>query len=424
MANASVPEAPPTPADGPATTVVAGPAGTLYARPVAAPGVVSFRASFPCPPGGPADSLERRLVVRTLDRGTAHRDRFAFADALERRGATLAFHSDDLRVGFHGRCLTADVADVLALAAEALAEPALDADEIEKARRRLDAAFRSAEEDTGAQADAALRRALFPEAHPLHERPFADERAVLDTVPVEAVRARHVAFGQGALDLVLAGDVGGLALDALLGRFGVRAAVLEPDYGGGRAPSPGHTVVPVPGKASVDVRLGHAVAVRRTSADYLPLRLAVFALGGNFSSRLMQTVRDAEGLTYGISAGLAGLGGPHDGLVEVRVTLSPPNLERGVASTRAQLDRLAAEGVGADEARRAAETVAGAHVVGLSTSGGTAAALLNAIEDGLGPAWLDDLPDRLKAVTPEAVNDALDRHVRPDGLHEVRAGSV
>ena len=408
----------------PPTAVRSAPAGTVYARPVAAPGVVSFRASFPCPPGAPADDLARRLVVRVLDRGTRHRDRHAFADALERRGASLAFHTDDLRVGFHGRALAADVRDVLALAAEALNEPALDADEIEKARRRLDAAFRSAEEETGAQADAALRRALFPPGHPLHERPFADERAVLDTAPPEAVRARHAAFAAGPLDLVLAGDVDGLALDALLGRFGPRAPVAAVDYGGGARPAPGRTDVPVPGKASVDVRLGHAVALRRTSPDYLALRLALFALGGNFSARLMQTVRDAEGLTYGISAGLAGLGGPHDGLAEVRVTLSPAHLDRGVASTRREVARLAAEGVADDEVRRAAETVAGGHVVGLSTSGGVAAALLNAVEDGLGPGWLDALPDRVRAVTPAAVNAAVAAHLRPDALHEVRAGTV
>lgn len=47
-------------------------------------------------------------------------------------------------------------------------------------------------------------------------------------------------------------------------------------------------------------------AMPRTDPDYLPLRMAVMALGGYFGSRLMTRVREEKGLTYGIHAGLYG----------------------------------------------------------------------------------------------------------------------
>lgn len=47
-------------------------------------------------------------------------------------------------------------------------------------------------------------------------------------------------------------------------------------------------------------------AVGRSSADFVPLRLAVMALGGYFGSRLMLNIREDKGLTYGISAVLLG----------------------------------------------------------------------------------------------------------------------
>ncbi len=47
-------------------------------------------------------------------------------------------------------------------------------------------------------------------------------------------------------------------------------------------------------------------AVGRRSDDFVPLRMAVTALGGYFGSRLMLNIREDKGLTYGISAVLLG----------------------------------------------------------------------------------------------------------------------
>ncbi|MDE6121522.1 MAG: insulinase family protein, partial [Muribaculaceae bacterium] len=45
-------------------------------------------------------------------------------------------------------------------------------------------------------------------------------------------------------------------------------------------------------------------AVRRDNPHYVPLRIAVMALGGYFGSRLMSNIREDKGLTYNISASL------------------------------------------------------------------------------------------------------------------------
>lgn len=46
-------------------------------------------------------------------------------------------------------------------------------------------------------------------------------------------------------------------------------------------------------------------AIRRTDPDFIPLRIATVALGGYFGSRLMTSIREEMGMTYGISASLA-----------------------------------------------------------------------------------------------------------------------
>ena len=51
--------------------------------------------------------------------------------------------------------------------------------------------------------------------------------------------------------------------------------------------------------------LGQATGLRYRDPDALPLRVGTAVLGHGFTGRLMGTVRDREGLTYGIGAGLS-----------------------------------------------------------------------------------------------------------------------
>ncbi len=66
--------------------------------------------------------------------------------------------------------------------------------------------------------------------------------------------------------------------------------------------------IAVPGKESVNVIMGDPSGLRPTDADYLPLAVGTSALGHGFTSRLVGTMHDTEGLTYGIAAGLSGTG--------------------------------------------------------------------------------------------------------------------
>ncbi len=411
----------------PAFAVVTVPAGVVAMRSALAPGVVSFRASMPVDtvPGG-ADDLALALAVRLLDKGTTGRSRHDIAEWLDARGASLSFSSHGDRVGISGRALVADIAGVLALAAEQLADPLFDADEVDKARARLLAAIKGAEDDPGAHADGLLHRALFPPTHPGYSRTFAEATAILaDLTRADAARVHALGLADAPITLAFGGDVAGLDLAALTAPFGVRArAVPDPDVPAPLDGVPVRLSSAVPGTSSADVRLGHALALRRGDADYLALRVAVFALGGNFSSRLMQTVRDRDGLTYGIHAHLDGIDARHGGHVEVGVTLSPEHLERGIETTRREVEGFAREGVSAADVARVAATLGGQQRVGLSTSGGAAAAQLAALDQRLGADYPDRFAGLVAALTADEVNAALARHLDPARLVTTLAGPV
>lgn len=415
-----------TAAPAPFTQAVV-PAGVVVARRAFSPGVVAVRASLPLGLDPTTDDdLTAQLLASLLDKGTSTRSRHDVAEWLDARGASLSFGVAHDRLTLSGRALRDDLAGLLTLAADLLATPAFEPDEVAKARARLDAAVRSAEEDPGAHADVLLRRALFPATHPGHARTFDETRVALAPLDRDAIAGLHVrAVVDAPLTLALGGDTDGLDLAALAAPFGVRArGYAAPEAPPSRTRTPGRTAAFVPGTSSAVVAMGQGVALRRHDPAYLPLRVAVFALGGNFSSHLMQTVRDRDGLTYGVHASLDGVRPEHEGHVEVSVTLSPDRLEQGIETTRREVAAFVARELDDAAVARVATTLGGQQRVGLSTSGGAAAAQLAALDLGLGADYPDRFAVLVASVTADEATAALRAHVDPEAWTVALAGPV
>ncbi len=404
-------------------------AARVFALPTGIRDVVSFRGSFLTGPDmGAGEDAVQGLVTDVLDKGTRTRDRFEIAEALEGRGARLSFYSDGLRAGFAGRCLRDDLDDVLTLLAEQLREPALHDDEIEKARRKALASVRRATESTGAMASGAFSRRLYGPAHPNHILAPEAEMAALEAITPEAVRRYHAEhFGSDGLIVAFVGDV---QPEPLAARVGAALGAWTPH---GRtatytaealAPEAASEVVAMPDKQNLDVRLGHPLALRRGDEAFLPLFAGVFALGGNFSGRLMQTVRDEQGLTYGVSARLGGVAVEHDMDARVSISLSQENLERGIAATREVVEAWASGGITEDELARTQATFLGQHAVALATTGGVAARLLVNAERGFEVSYMDDYAERIGALTAPDVTAAIRERVSPSEMVQVVAGTV
>ncbi|MDQ7041294.1 MAG: pitrilysin family protein [Rhodothermus sp.] len=408
--------------------ITAGPC-RLYVLPVPVEQVVTLRGSLRTWPDFAAgETLVQRLVVAMLDRGTRRRDRFELARLLEDRGAHLSFTSKGSRVEFAGRMLRRHLADVLPLLAEQLREPRFDPGEFEKARLHVQAQLQQQLEQTSTRARIALSQRLYPSAHPNYRRDPAAELERLASLTLEDVQAYHAAhFGANELVLVLVGNVQPEVAEPL-----VRAAFADwaphrvtPCFAAEAAPQPPDRVtIQVPDRQNLDVLMGHAVALRRQHPDYIPLYVGTYVLGGNFSARLMATVRDEQGLTYGIHAALEGISTEHDGHFEIEVTLSQDRLEQGLKATLEQVQRFVDEGVTEEELAEKKESLTGLFQTGLSTTSGLATALLINIERGFGPGYLDRYPEEIRAVTRQQVNEAVQRYLHPEALHTVVAGSV
>lgn len=391
--------------------------------------VVSFEASFRTAPDfASGEEIAQQLVVNLLDKGTQKRDRFELAEALDDRGARLHFSADGIRCSFSGRCLREDLPDVLGLAAEMLRQPVFDDEEFAKAKSQQIASVRRIMDDTGSQAHGLLARRMYEEAHPNYRPTAEDDLQKLEQLTAADIRRYH-ADHFGARDAVITavGDLDPAEAEAMIGE--VLGDWRQPGAAGSFTTeatplAAGREQMDMPDRQNLDVRIGQPLRIRRDSDDYLALYAAVYVLGGNFAARLMSTVRDEQGLTYGIGARLAGVSVEHDAYFLTSVTLSGDKLEEGIDATMAQIRRFADEGITQEELEEKQTTLTGSFKVGMATTRGLAGALLSNAEREFPVDYLDRFPALIEALTVQGCNEAVRQHIDASDMHIAIAGTL
>ena len=401
----------------------------VIACPTGATDVISFHGSLPAgdrfaPAGNRAIAT---LVGAMLDKGTLMRDKFVLANALDSVGASISFTTGSSTLEFSGKCLRKDLTLVIDLLAEEICSPAFAPAELDKLKQQLSGYYQRQLESTDNRAAQAFAEALYPAGHPNYQPPTAELLAGLKAATVDDLKAFHRKYyGPAQCALVVVGDLDLQTVRAAVaGAFagwtgGVKLDPATPAPPAGPAKT---SVVFMPEKTSVTVLWGQATGLKYTDPDTLALRVGTAILGSGFTGRLMATVRDKEGLTYGIGA-VANNDTFTDGDWHISATFAPALLAKGLASTKRELTAWYGQGVTATELERRKTNLAGAFKVGLATTDGLAAALLAAVNRGLDVTWLDEYPEKVEAISLEQVNGAIKKYLDPDKMVLVEAGTV
>ncbi|MBX9885423.1 MAG: insulinase family protein [Novosphingobium sp.] len=142
--------------------------------------------------------------------------------------------------------------------------------------------------------------------------------------------------------------------------------------------------------------------------------------GGGFTSRLMRTVREERGLTYGIGAGLDLLFGR--GIVIGNVATENARVAEVWGLIRAAWAEMAANGPTSEEVADAVAFLGGSLPLQFTDSRRTASLLLGLRQAGRSADWLAGRPERLAALDRANVTAVARRILRPDGLVLAVAG--
>ena len=316
-----------------------------YIIPTMAKDVVTFSGSFR---GGSIHCSNNNSKISTLtssmiDKGTTTRNKFEISEALDAVGAEIKFGSTQHHTFFTCHCLRDNIAMVIDVLSDELKNPLFDEVELKKLKKRMIGQIEQSREDTKKQAHILFSRKLYPENH-LNYRLNTDETIeYINSIKKDDLEKFHSkAYGLGTINIAAAGDIDEQLFNNQINKAfsNYNTQNLE-DVENKLKANPSdkldETII-INDKTSADIYIGQPIGIDREHNDYYALMMGIYILGGNFSARLMQTVRDEQGLTYGIGSSIGGVKFGLDGYWSTWGTFAPDLIENGKAATMDQIN--------------------------------------------------------------------------------------
>ena len=346
-----------------------------------------------------------RLAAELLDAGTKTRNKQAIRSALADRGASISFSPGGDRTHFHATCLPEDTEFVLKLIAECLEGAVFPADEVALQKKRTLAELEEARTETRKVATDEFFRTIYSRTHANYEESLSERIAQTKQSNRTDLLSYKKLLGRGGLVLAVTGDI----VPAQVIANAERAfSSLPPGTEhmtekkmNTNSPKAQEKHILVANKANIDVIMGAHVPFNHDSPEFLPFTVVTSMLGGPGLStgHLMRTIRERDGLTYGIRANPVGFEGRADGAIQIWATFSPATYDRAVATTKKEIRTFLDTGITSAALKIKKIELVGRYAIALATTDGLANALHSIGAEGKPLSYIDEYPSLIDALT-------------------------
>jgi zinc protease len=361
------------------------------------------------------------LTGAMLMRGTSRYTREQLADEFDRLKIAGGLT--------HFQTTREHLPEALRLVAHVLKEPAFPAAEFEQLRRQALVALESSRAEPQAVAARALARHfdLYPKGDVRHANSFDEDLAELNAARLEDLRAFHREFyGSVPAEMAIVGDFDAAAI----------APLVDELFGAWRAPAnvapvlrrhadiaPLKTTLDTPDKENGVYTARLNLDLNIDDPDYPALMLANYIFGeGGLRSRLMDRIRQKDGLSYGGGSQLEPGDRDRAGAFGISAIAAPQNLQRLDAAIRAELARAVKDGFTASELAGAKSGLMQQRQQTRAEDGAVAAGWTAYLYRDRTYDWSRQFEAKLMAVTLPQLNAAFRKAIDPTKLSVVMAG--
>jgi zinc protease len=376
--------------------------------------------------GGEVDPVGKSgaaaLTAAMLTEGTTSRSALQIADQAAYLGVRLGGGSgwEQSTISLHTP--TAQLDSAMALFADVALHPAFPAPDLERVRKVRLTALQQLRDRGPAIADRAFATAVFGDQHP-YGRPLTGTEASMAALSRDDLVAFYTKYYRpNNATLLVVGDVKPDDIERRAQRlFGpwTRSDVPQPPSASAQPPKATTLVlIDKPGAAQSSFRLG-GIGAPRSTRDYFALQVLNTILGGSFTSRLNQNLRETHGYTYGASSGfgLRRQAGPFTASAEVVSAKTDSALVEFLKELRAIRDT-----VPSDELAKAKRYLQLGLPEDFETTGSIAGQMLPLLTYGIPLDFYDSAIQNIGAVTQADVQRVARQYVDPDHLTLVIVG--
>jgi predicted Zn-dependent peptidase len=367
------------------------------------------------------------VVAAMLHHGTATRTVDAFADEVDGIGATFDAWADRQSTVISMEFLSSHRERALDLFSDAILHPSFPIPEVRKVVAQSTDAAKSTKDSPAQAAALYFRSFLFGPNHP-YGHPVEGDEVSLQRVGRSAIAAYYRRLYVGPnLTIVAVGNFESSEMRQRLAKSfgqlpsGVRYEWIETPPQDPPA-DPRLLLVDRPGSSQTQFVIGWP-GISRTDKDRLAVWLVNTVFGGGFTSMLNSTLRIHAGLTYGANCVFDQ--NRLTGAISIRSSASPQFTAQAVDLALAVLLRLRDKGITADELTTAKTNLKGNYPSDYLETPDQAATLFSELElFGLQPNDVDDLFDRIDAVSLDEANAAARKYFSGRGLVFVLLGDA
>ena len=344
------------------------------------------------PYGSAAEPIEKgglaHATADMLDEGAGDRDALAFSQAVNDLGARLASSADRDASSVSIQVLSSKLEPALMLVADAVAKPRHEKKDWSRVSALWNNALKNRTQEPNDVARVVTTFAYYGAKHPYAHPPDGTMTSAKKVQLADVGKWHKTIWRPDAATFIVVGDVKAAELTALLGKT----------FAAWKAPAESAPPVADPGPAPP--RELRSFVVDRPDAPqivmswvrpgpkasdpaYAPLSMINIALGGSFTSRLNQNLREDHGWTYGARSSVNAQRSA--GMVVVRAAIRADAITAALRETRKEVSTLAKDGLGDGDIEKVRALLNGDALDSYGTVRGVAGSLAGNASLGLLP---------------------------------------
>jgi zinc protease len=270
----------------------------------------------------------------------------------------------------------------------------------------------------------------YPPGDPRYSTPLKQRIEAVSKTPLDAVQKYHADFyGTARGEISIVGDFDDKAIEPLLKElfagWASKApyARVEREY---REVKPARLVIDTPDKENAVFRARQDFPLRDDDPDAPALTIAVEILGGGsgLSNRLITRLRQKDGLSYGVGAGLGVGSRERLATFSIGGIAAPQNVGKAEQALREELERARKDGFTAAEVDDAKKGLLQSRLLNRSQDAVVTSSWIGNLDLGRTFEFSKQFEDRLRAVTVEQANAAYRKYIEPEKMTFVIAGDA
>jgi zinc protease len=353
------------------------------------------------------------LVAGLLDEGTTTRSANQIGEQIEFVGGALQAKAGEDFTTASARVLKKDIELGFDLLADILLHPAFADHELERVRSQILGEIQSEKDDPGQVAGKAFKQVVFP-SHPYRWPITGTEETLPKIKRADVVQFYTREYVPNQTILTIVGDI---TVDQARAQLAKRFGAWKRGDNSTRTLAPPHqlekSVVKLIEKdlTQATILMGH-VGISRTNPDYYAVTVMNYILGaGGFSSRLMDSIRDNQGLAYHVGSHFEANLMPGSFIVSLQTRNEAAN--QAITGVVTELNRIREAPVTDQELSEAKSYLVGSFPLRVDTISKLAEVLALVELYGLGLDYFSRYPKLIEQVTKDDVLRAAKQYLHP-----------